>query len=204
VGAGATEVERVRVLVLGPLAVERDGQELHVAGAQRRRLLALLASNEGRPVSADAIAEALWGDEPPPTSTKAIQNHVARLRRSFAALDGELIATTTSGYRLAVAPEAIDGVDFEQRAADGRRLLANGDAAGAAGVLAAALAPRRTRTWVMRHSPSARRPGSTSCGGQPSRTLPRHGSRRAPSSRRSPTSNGSCATNPGVSAAGTC
>ena len=138
-GVDAAEVEHVRVLVLGPLAVEHGGQKLHVAGSQRRRLLALLASRAARPVSADAIADALWGDELPPTSTKAIQNHVARLRRSFAAINGELIATTTSGYRLAVAPEAIDAVAFEQLAADGRRRLEAGDTAGAVGTLEEAL-----------------------------------------------------------------
>ena len=39
--------EVVRVLVLGPLAVEHDGRRLHVAGTHRRRLLAFLASRVG-------------------------------------------------------------------------------------------------------------------------------------------------------------
>ena len=49
----------VRVLVLGPLAVERGGCEMHVAGSHRRRLLAFLASRAGQVVSTDAIADAL-------------------------------------------------------------------------------------------------------------------------------------------------
>lgn len=55
------DTSRVRVLVLGTLVVEHDGGELHVAGTQRRRLLAFLGSRQGSAATSDAIAEALWG-----------------------------------------------------------------------------------------------------------------------------------------------
>jgi DNA-binding SARP family transcriptional activator/WD40 repeat protein len=135
-----SDLSTVRVLVLGTLVVEHDGRELHVAGTQRRRLLAFLGSRGGRAATSDAIAEALWGETPPPTATKAIQNHVARLRASFASLDRELIETTPGGYRLAVDPEAIDAVAFERRAMEGRRRLAAGDTAAAVDELTDALA----------------------------------------------------------------
>ena len=84
-GDGTPALDRalVRVSVLGPLTVETGRGEVHVAGSRRRRLLALLASRAGRMVSADAIVDALWGDEPPPTAAKTIQSHVVRLRRSL-------------------------------------------------------------------------------------------------------------------------
>ncbi|HET7488345.1 MAG TPA: BTAD domain-containing putative transcriptional regulator [Acidimicrobiales bacterium] len=134
-----TGLAGVRVLVLGPLVVEDHRRGLHVAGSHRRRLLAFLASRAGRVASVDAIADALWGDRPPATMAKSIQNHVARLRASFTSLDGELIETTPAGYRLAVRPEAVDAVLFEHLAGDGRRRLAAGDAAGAVDVLTEAL-----------------------------------------------------------------
>lgn len=71
---------------------------------------------------------------------KAIQNHVARLRASFASLDRDLIETTPGGYRLAVDPGAIDAVAFERRATEGRRRLAAGDTAAAVVELTDALA----------------------------------------------------------------
>jgi DNA-binding SARP family transcriptional activator/WD40 repeat protein len=139
-GSASARLHSVRVLVLGPLAVEHEGREVHVAGSHRRRLLAFLASRAARPASADAIAEALWGDDLPPTTTKSIQNHVARLRRSLAAVDGEMIETNAwGGYRLAVDPGDIDAVAFEQLAAEGRRRLATGDTTEAAAVLEDAL-----------------------------------------------------------------
>src|SRR5262245_9596409 len=90
--AAATGAE-VRVLVLGPLLVEHAGTVLHVAGTHRRRLLALLASRAGRVVGTDAIVDALWGEDPPPSAAKTIQSHVARLRSSLAGVGRDLIET---------------------------------------------------------------------------------------------------------------
>ena len=125
--------------MLGPLAVDADGREVHVAGSHRRRLLALLASRPGRMLSVDAIIDALWGEDPPPTAGKTVQSHVVRLRRSLAAADAELIETVHGGYRLNVDPAAVDAVRFERLAADGRRELARGAAGAAAAMLGEAL-----------------------------------------------------------------
>ena len=125
--------------MLGPLAVDADGREVHVAGSHRRRLLALLASRPGRMVSVDAIIDALWGEDPPPTAAKTVQTHVVRLRRSLTAADAELIETVRGGYRLALDPAAVDAVRFERLAADGHRELARGAAGSAAAMLGEAL-----------------------------------------------------------------
>ena len=136
------------VLVLGALAVELDGQSLHVAGSHRRRLLALLASRPGRPVPVDAIVDALWGDDPPPTAAKTIQSHVMRLRRSLAEMGSDVVETVSAGYRLNVDPAAVDAVRFEQWAAEGRRQLTHGHGASAATVLAEALELWRGPAYV--------------------------------------------------------
>ena len=138
IGTGGRD-SRVRVQVLGPLAVELDGRALHVAGSHRRRLLALLASRPGRPVPMDVIVDALWGDDPPVTAVKTIQTHVMRLRRSLAEVGSDVLETVPAGYRLNVAPAVVDAVRFEQLVADGRRELTRGSAVSAASVLADAL-----------------------------------------------------------------
>ena len=144
----ASAPDVVRVLVLGPLAVEHNGRPLHVAGTHRRRLLAYLASRVGQAVSVDAIVDALWGDDPPPTAARTIQSHVARLRGSFACVDRELIETTASGYRLALDPSVVDATEFEALADEGRRRLGARDFAGAATVLDRALALWRGEAYV--------------------------------------------------------
>ena len=128
------------MLVLGPLLIEHDGTTVHVAGTHRRRLFALLASRAGRVVGVDAIVEALWGEDPPPTAAKTIQSHVARLRRSLSAVGSELIETTPGGYRLRADGVEVDADVFDRLASDGRRRVATGDLTGAVSVLTEALA----------------------------------------------------------------
>jgi hypothetical protein len=87
VGAVVRAPDIVRVRVLGPLEVEQNDRPLHVAGMHRRRLLAFLASNVGQVVAVDAIVDALWGDDPPPTATRTIQSHVAWRRCTLMGMD---------------------------------------------------------------------------------------------------------------------
>ena len=166
----------VLVSVLGPLAVEADGREVHVAGTHRRRLLALLASRPGRMVSVDAIVDALWGEDPPPTAAKTVQTHVVRLRRSLSATDVELIETIRGGYRLAVDAGAVDAVRFEQLAA-----MVAGSSHAAPPGRPPPSSPRRSGSGVDPPTPSSATPtspprngsGSTSCACGRPRTSPR-------------------------------
>ena len=81
------------------------------AGRQRA-LLCLLAVRAPHPVAAEAAAEALWPEAPPAEATRSLQVTVSRLRRSLAAA-GAPVETLASGYRLAVADDAIDARRFE-------------------------------------------------------------------------------------------
>jgi DNA-binding SARP family transcriptional activator/WD40 repeat protein len=127
----------VRVSLLGPMQVELGPQPLHVAGPQRRRLLAVLACRAGRVVPVEALIDAMWGDDPPPTAAKTLQSHVVRLRQSLAGA-GEAIETGPGGYRLAVEPDAVDVARFESLADQGASELRNGHAATAERLLEAA------------------------------------------------------------------
>ena len=133
--------------VLGPLVVVRDGRELHVAGTQRRRLLAFLASRAGRSTSVDAIVDVLWPDDPPPSAAKTVQSHVVRLRRSLAPL-GEPIATVAGGYRLDIDPAAVDAVRFEMLLQAARAELADGHPTRARAVLSDALIQWRGTPYI--------------------------------------------------------
>ena len=138
----------VNVRVLGTLAVEANDVPVHVAGPHRRRLLALLASMPGRCASVDLIVDSLWGEDPPPSATKTVQAHVARLRRSLEPAGVELIETAPGGYRLAVEPSAVDAVRFDKLAGLGRHLLTAGARAEAAEALSAGLELWRGPAYV--------------------------------------------------------
>lgn len=130
----------IEIRVLGTLAVESDRGPIHVTGAHRRKLLALLASRPGRVVSVDVIVDTLWMDDPPPSATKTVQSHVLRLRRSLSDANGDLIATVPGGYRLAVDRRVLDAERFEELVLEARRLARLGDHVDAADRFSAALA----------------------------------------------------------------
>jgi DNA-binding SARP family transcriptional activator len=131
----------LRIGLLGPLQVRDEaGRLVHVGGRQLRVLLTLLALNAGRVVPAASLADQIWPDRPPGNPGNALQTLVSRLRAELrqAGFD-DVIESHPAGYRLAVRPDAIDAIGFENLAARGRRALAEGDAAAAAHTLRTAL-----------------------------------------------------------------
>jgi predicted ATPase/DNA-binding SARP family transcriptional activator len=128
----------MEVSILGTLELRRDGDAVPVAGARVRALLARLALDAGRDVSPAVLIDAVWDDAPPGDAGHALQALVSRLRRVLQP-GGELVSGT-AGYRLAVAPEAVDALRFETLAAAGAAALRDGDPARAAAILRDALA----------------------------------------------------------------
>ena len=76
------------------------------------------------------------GRASPATAAKTVQVYVSHLRK---ALGAGVIVTQGRGYRLAVGPEQVDVGQFEALCAEGRRALAEGDAARARERLCSAL-----------------------------------------------------------------
>jgi predicted ATPase/DNA-binding SARP family transcriptional activator len=97
--------------LLGPFRVlDNQGAEVQPAAPKVRTLLALLLLNRGQPVSADRIADTLWGDEPRRSAPNLIHGYVRDLRRRFG-IQG--ISTITGGYRLDVPRGSVDAFRFE-------------------------------------------------------------------------------------------
>ncbi|HET8615397.1 MAG TPA: BTAD domain-containing putative transcriptional regulator [Actinomycetales bacterium] len=129
--------DRVQLAILGPVEARDDTRVLPVTGARLRRLLVRLAVDAGRTVSPGELVDAIWGEDPPAEVPNALQSLVSRLRRALA--DGGLVQQVSGGYRLAVDARDVDVHRFAQLSANGRRMLAAGDAAGAAHDLREAL-----------------------------------------------------------------
>src|SRR3954464_789858 len=94
----------------------------------------LLNANELVPT--ERLVDELWGEAPPKAAVKTVQVYVARLRKLLGA---DAIVTCPPGYEPRVAPAGFDLHGFGRLAADGRRALANGDAATGASRLGEAL-----------------------------------------------------------------
>jgi tetratricopeptide (TPR) repeat protein len=119
---------RVRIQLLGPVRVWRDGTELDLGPAAPRAVFGLLALAGGQPVPRAELVDALWGERPPASSTNVIQTHVKRLR---AVLEPDRLPRTPSpllpaagdGYALHAPPDDVDLVRFRRlvAAAAGQR-----------------------------------------------------------------------------------
>jgi DNA-binding SARP family transcriptional activator/WD40 repeat protein len=112
------------IAVLGPLEVDGRANGL---GPRDRVVLSALVAGRGDPVSADGLADALWGDDPPASSVKVVQGCVVRLRKLLGAA---AIDSGSAGYRLTLTDEEVDHRRFE-RLLDGATEALSGDPARA-------------------------------------------------------------------------
>lgn len=134
----------MRIDVLGPLRVTRDGRPVKL-GPRQAQLLSLLALVRGRSIRTDQLARMMWGEPQPRGAAATLRSHVAQLRR---ALEPDrpgrdsMVVTEGTGYRLDLAPEDTDVYQFLRLYSDGERLLTGeaGPAERAAGLIGAALA----------------------------------------------------------------
>ena len=113
--------------ILGPLEVRKaNGQSVPLRGARQRSLLAILLLNANERVSAERLADDLWDGRRPPTAHNALQVHVSNLRKLItndAPPSRCLLITEGAGYRLAIAPDALDAKRFECLVAQARHEL---------------------------------------------------------------------------------
>jgi DNA-binding SARP family transcriptional activator len=112
--------------ILGPLEAFDGERELSLGGTRQRAVLALLLLHANGALTRDVIIDRLWGESPPPTAAKVLQNCVSALRKELPG-GGEALRTVGGAYALEVAPGELDRDRFEQALAKGRAALAAGD-----------------------------------------------------------------------------
>ncbi|MER7557357.1 BTAD domain-containing putative transcriptional regulator [Nocardioides sp. NPDC126508] len=99
----------VSICLLGPLRVTRAGEPIEVPGRRPRTLLALLAMEAGTPVSADVLADRIWGEELPDNPRGSLHTYIGRLRR---VLGKEVVRRTAGGYILDLPRSSVDALAF--------------------------------------------------------------------------------------------
>lgn len=126
--------------LLGGLEVSANGVVAELGPPKQRALLAILLLHAGEIVPADRLIDLLWGEHPPRTAAHSIQIYVSELRKAIEALGGKrILLTRPPGYQLDADPATIDARQFERQVEEGTRKLREGDPAGGAMELRAAL-----------------------------------------------------------------
>ena len=100
-------------------------------------VLEALLLRPGDVVSAERLADAMWGDAPPATWNKVLQGSVMRLRK---VLGAGAIETSAAGYRLTTPADEVDAHRFERMVRRSQELLTLGEHDRAAYVSGEALA----------------------------------------------------------------
>ena len=133
----------LRYRVLGPLTIWRGGDQVTVVPAQQRAVMAGLLLRAGTRVSAETLIDDVWGSEVPRSAVFALRNYVHWLRRLLYGLGADPISTISGGYRMELAPDALDLTRFERLIAEARALQTEGRAQAAVDCYA-----RGLRLWA--------------------------------------------------------
>src|SRR5215467_14461639 len=99
--------------LLGPLLVRREAEEVPIAAARQRVVLAALLLRANQVVPVGELAGALWDEELPASARATVRNYVKRLRRALGDVDRLRIATRGDGYLIGVADGELDLARFE-------------------------------------------------------------------------------------------
>ena len=112
----------VRFRLLGPVRIQRAGNEHPLGSGRRAACLAVLALTSG--ASRDDLVSAVWGDNPPASANGNVYTHVNALRNAL----GDGLLTRENGvYRLRATEQTVDVLRFEALREQARRYRAAGN-----------------------------------------------------------------------------
>jgi DNA-binding SARP family transcriptional activator/tetratricopeptide (TPR) repeat protein len=99
--------------VLGPVEIWAGGRALEVGPPLQRSVLAVLATEAGRPVQVEVLVDRVWGESPPARAQRGVHAYVARVRRLLSQADSNGTAPVrlvrrSGGYVLDVEPDRVD------------------------------------------------------------------------------------------------
>ncbi|MEO3874206.1 BTAD domain-containing putative transcriptional regulator [Nonomuraea sp. B12E4] len=110
----------LRIEVLGPLRIWRDGVELDTAPRQQAFLFALLLAHAGQPVSTNQLIDLIWEADVPASALNIVQKYVSALRRLLepslpARESGSYLQRRGNSYLFVAESETLDLVLFRRR-----------------------------------------------------------------------------------------
>jgi DNA-binding SARP family transcriptional activator/tetratricopeptide (TPR) repeat protein len=139
---GSAQGSGLRLGILGPLIVWRDGSPVALGGTRQRAVLGALALHSADGLHRDAIVDLLWGEDPPPSAVAIVHSQISQLRQLLEpgrpAPAGRILVSERAQYRL--HPRVLSDADeFAARVEQAQSVAAAGDLASACAAYEAAL-----------------------------------------------------------------
>jgi DNA-binding SARP family transcriptional activator/tetratricopeptide (TPR) repeat protein len=131
----------LRFELLGHVRAWQDDVELNLGAPKQRAVLAALLLHANQVVSVERIIEIVWGN-PPPKNADSVYTYINGLRRALGDPKSQTLtsASGSPGYRLDIAPDALDLATFDAQLRLARRRHADRDLTGALTAFDAAFA----------------------------------------------------------------
>ncbi|GAA2914031.1 SARP family transcriptional regulator [Actinoplanes cyaneus] len=119
----------MRLRLTGAVELIADGRILDIGPPQRRCVLAALAVDTGRAVTSEALVARVWGDEAPDRAVRSLHAHVTRLRKTLGEAGDPAVQLVRdpAGYRLTLAPEQVDLLEFHRLSRSAAEQTTSGD-----------------------------------------------------------------------------
>jgi DNA-binding SARP family transcriptional activator/tetratricopeptide (TPR) repeat protein/DNA-binding XRE family transcriptional regulator len=138
----STEGSGLRLGILGPLTVWRDGSPVALGGTRQRAVLGALALHRTDGLHRDAIVDLLWGEDPPPSAIAIVHSQISQLRRLLEldrpARAGRILVSKGGHYCL--HPQVLSDADeFVARVEQAESVASAADLTRASAAYAAAL-----------------------------------------------------------------
>jgi DNA-binding SARP family transcriptional activator/DNA-binding XRE family transcriptional regulator len=132
----------LRLGILGPLTVWRDGSPVALGGTRQRAVLGALALHNAGGLHRDAIVDLLWGEDPPPSAIAIVHSQISQLRRLLepdrAGRGGRILLSEGAQYFL--HPRVLSDADeFVARVEQAEAVASTGDLTSACAAYEAAL-----------------------------------------------------------------
>lgn len=116
--------------LLGPVELWSRNQQIDLGTAKIRLLLAVLLLEAGRAVPFELLVTRVWGEEPPAKVASSVQANLSRLRRKLEQAGDDRVQLehlAATGYRLRVAAEDVDALEFTRTVIQGQAAASRGE-----------------------------------------------------------------------------
>ncbi|WP_183099317.1 AfsR/SARP family transcriptional regulator, partial [Nocardioides pelophilus] len=133
----------LRIAVLGPLEVTRDGAAVDLGSHKQRAVLGVLTALAPAAVPVDRLVDEIWGDAGPANPLRSLQVYMSGLRSAFGEY-GDRLVTEGRAYRLHTDDVEVDAERFSRLV---REAAAEPDATRAVALADEALALWRGEAW---------------------------------------------------------
>src|SRR5262245_4765595 len=101
------------VTMLGPMSVRPADEEIVIAAAKQRVVLAALLTSANQVMSFDELAAAVWDCAPPASTRATLRNYVKNLRHALGPASSRLV-TRDPGYLIRIDPDELDVLRFRE------------------------------------------------------------------------------------------